>query len=144
MQSKQSELLDELLRSKSFLPWSPAPKPTEPQIITIGRGPTFNYLGKTYTNLVAPTDIGRGPTFNYTGKTCTNLIVDERHYAPADLAKAWGVSTDLIRDVFRDEPGVLRFANPATRTKRGYATIRIPESVAQRVHTKLSAIAAKC
>ena len=136
MQSTQSEFLDELLRSKSFASWSPGPKPKEPQTITVGRGPSFRYAGETYSNRTGP--------FSYAGKTYTNLIVNERHYAPADLAKAWGVNTDLIRDVFRDQPGVLRFANPATRTKRGYTTIRIPESVAQRVHTKLSAIASKC
>lgn len=113
--------IEELLRSKSFLEWSPTGK-VKPYKEKFGLAKPFIYKGKTYTN----------------------LIVDEKHYSPADLAKVWGVSVDLIRDTFRDEPGVLKFDRPSTRTKRGYNTMRIPESVALRVHTRLSAVASKC
>lgn len=108
--------LDEILASKAFHTWSPGPKPAEPQVITYGRGQSFVFKGHTYKN----------------------LKVDEKHYAPADLAEAWGVSTDLIRSLFRDEPGVLKIDRPATRAKRSYSTIRIPESVVVRVHTRLT------
>ena len=113
----ETEELEEILRSKSFASWSPGPKPKEPQKITVGRGRTFDYLGKTYTN----------------------LIVDERHYSPADLAKAWGVNVETIRNIFREEPGVVKIGEKDPQHKRPYLTLRIPESVAVRVHKRLSA-----
>jgi len=82
---------------------------------------------------------GRGKDFRYAGKKYKNLVVDEKHFTPADLAKAWGVSAETIRALFRDEPGVLKIGKDGTRLRRGYKTLRIPESVAQRVHTRLSA-----
>lgn len=65
--------------------------------------------------------------------------MDEQHYTPQELAKIWGVSAETIRVLFRDEPGVLKIGKDGTRFKRGYRTLRIPESVAERVHTRLSA-----
>jgi hypothetical protein len=63
----------------------------------------------------------------------------ERHYTPAELAETWGVSAETIRVLFREEPGVLKIGPSGTRFKRGYKTLRIPHSVAERVHTRLSA-----
>ena len=75
----------------------------------------------------------------YRGKRYTNLAVDEKHFSPDDLAKAWGVSAQTIRNVFKDEPDVLRLGNPSA-SKRNYVSLRIPHSVAVRVHRRLSAI----
>jgi hypothetical protein len=111
------EALAELQNSPSFLSWTPGPKPPKQPTISLGRGRSFTYEGKTYTN----------------------LIVDEKHYAPADLAKAWGVSAETVRQIFREEPGVLKIGKPGTKTKRGYFTLRIPEEVAERVHRRLAA-----
>jgi len=61
----------------------------------------------------------------------------ETHYTPKQLAKLWGVSDDMVRDLFRYEVDVLRIDRPETRHKRGYSTMRIPESVAMRVYSKL-------
>ncbi len=114
----QAEFLEELLRSKLFLEWSLDPTPTaKPSTVTAGRGRSFIYVGKKYTN----------------------LIVDEKHFEPAELAKAWGVSAETIRNVFRNEPGVLRIAHPNGR-KRKYISMRVPVSVAERVHKRLSAV----
>jgi|SRR5271165_897749 len=112
-----SETLVDPLRTKAFLEWTPEPKSTKPQTITLGRGVSFTYKGKSYKNC-AP--------------------VSEKHYTIAEIAKAWGISTDLARDTFHDEPGVLCFDRPGTRVKRGYSTLRVPESVMIRVHTRLS------
>ena len=111
------EIREELLHSKSFLKWSPGPKPSGPQSITIGRGREFIYQGETHTN----------------------LIVDEKHFSPDELAQAWGVSAQTVRNVFKDEPDVLRLGNP-TPSRRNYFSLRIPQSVAMRVHRRLSAI----
>jgi len=61
------------------------------------------------------------------------IIPLEQHYRPAELAKLTGLSTDTIRDLFRDEPGVLIIDRPETTHKRGYSSMRIPASIAERV-----------
>jgi hypothetical protein len=66
-------------------------------------------------------------------------IMREQHYAPADLAKMWGVSVQTIRELFKDEEGVLKIGSDGTRSRRAYKTLRIPHSIAERVHTRLSA-----
>jgi hypothetical protein len=76
-----------------------------------------------------------------TKKYTTVITSAQQHYSVADIAKQWGVSTDLVRSVFAEEPGVLRFTRPRTKNKRQYETLRIPESVLVRVHTRLSAAA---
>jgi hypothetical protein len=66
-----------------------------------------------------------------------SCIMAEKHYAPAELAEIWGVDPETIRNIFRDEPGVLKLGNSGS--KRNYITLRIPESIAERVHRRLSA-----
>jgi len=68
----------------------------------------------------------------------SNLMMDEKHYTPAELADLWGVSVQTIRDLFKSEDGVLKIGSDGTRNRRAYKTLRIPYSVAERVHTKLS------
>ena len=60
----------------------------------------------------------------------------ERHYSVDDLAELWGMSDDFVRRLFLNEPGVVVFFKhrPGRRT---YRTLRIPESVAQRVHRQM-------
>jgi hypothetical protein len=68
-----------------------------------------------------------------------SAIVAEKHYTPQELAELWGVSVQTVRELFKDEEGVLKIGSNGTRTRRGYKTLRIPESVAERVHAQLSA-----
>lgn len=63
----------------------------------------------------------------------------ERHYRPDELAETWGLSVKVIRQIFSSENGVLKMNRPETRNKRGYCTMRIPESVVVRVHKRLTA-----
>jgi hypothetical protein len=65
-------------------------------------------------------------------------IMAEKHYTPQELADIGGVSVQTIREVFKNEDGVLRIGSSGTRTRRAYETLRIPESVAERVHSRLS------
>ena len=60
-------------------------------------------------------------------------MYDEKHFKPAELAKLWNVSGDTIRRLYRDVPGVLVIDRPEKRYKRGYCSMRVPESVAKRV-----------
>jgi hypothetical protein len=68
-------------------------------------------------------------------------IMAEKHYTPDDLASLWGVSAETVRNIFRKEPGVLRVTQPNEK-KRKYVLTRIPHSVAERVHKRLSAVPA--
>jgi hypothetical protein len=60
----------------------------------------------------------------------------ERHYSVGEIAERWGLSEKIIRRMFEDEDGVLKWGSPETRRKRGYITLRVPESVMLRVHHK--------
>lgn len=71
-------------------------------------------------------------------KPLAGETVAEKHFTPAELAKAWGVHVKTIRELFRLEPGVLKLGEKNPRHKRSYLTLRIPESIAQRVHRRLS------
>ena len=62
----------------------------------------------------------------------------ERHYSVQQIADLWGLSNDAIRDLFKREPGVLAIGHDGGRGKRAYKTLRIPESVLQRVHRRLA------
>jgi hypothetical protein len=63
----------------------------------------------------------------------------ERHYTVAEIAQMWGLSQDFVRRLFEREPGVLVLGQERTRYgKRRYRTLRIPESVVERVHRRLS------
>ena len=62
-----------------------------------------------------------------------------KHYSPAEIADLWGLSVDTVRRLFANEPGVMQISNPR-RGRRNYATMRIPEMVAARVHRKLSSV----
>jgi len=61
----------------------------------------------------------------------------ERHYAPSEVAALWHLSVEMIRRMFRDEPGVVVLQGPIKKGKRPYKTIRIPQSVLTRVHVRL-------
>lgn len=61
----------------------------------------------------------------------------ERHYSVDELSQLWGLSRKTIRRIFADEPGVVRWGNSESRYRRGYITLRIPESIVQRVHRRL-------
>lgn len=62
----------------------------------------------------------------------------ERCYSPEKLAEMWALSSDTVRRIFEHEPGVLAIERPRVYGKRRYRTLRIPESVAQRVYHRLS------
>jgi hypothetical protein len=61
----------------------------------------------------------------------------EHHYAPDELGELWNLSADTVRRLFEREPDVLVIERGTGRARR-YRTLRIPESVAQRVHRRMS------
>ena len=61
-----------------------------------------------------------------------------RHFSPLEIAELWGLSVDCIRKMFENEPGVLVIGERSPRRKRRYVTLRIPQTVLERVHSRLS------
>jgi hypothetical protein len=93
--------------------------------------------------VIAICDMPRNPTFaqspQRTGpEGCRPEPALEKHYSVTEIAKLWGLSENTIRRIFSNEPGVVEWGNGEDRFRRGYKTIRIPESVLQRVHRRLS------
>ena len=67
------------------------------------------------------------------------VVAFERHYNPKELASIWRLDETTIRRLFIDEPGVLKIGKSNRRDgKRDYLSLRIPESVALRVHSERS------
>lgn len=60
----------------------------------------------------------------------------ERHYSVEELCERWSMSDDFIRRLFVHEPGVVIFYQQRPG-RRVYRTLRIPESVAMRVHRRM-------
>ena len=69
----------------------------------------------------------------------SGVIAFERHYRPKDLAAIWALDETTIRRIFIDEPGVLKIGKSERRDgKRDYLSLRIPQSVAERIHEERS------
>lgn len=64
-------------------------------------------------------------------------LASERHYSISEVAALWNLSDDTIRSLFRDRTDVIKLGNQERRHKRGYLSLRIPESVLQKVHSDL-------
>jgi hypothetical protein len=64
------------------------------------------------------------------------LLAHDQHFTVQQVAATWGVSEDLVRELFQDEAGVLQITNPK-RGRRRYVSLRIPKSVVERVHRKM-------
>jgi len=65
----------------------------------------------------------------------------ERHYSPAEIGEIWNLSADCVRKIFEKEPGVLVIGNAIpSRAKRSYTTLRIPQSVLERVHRRMARV----
>jgi hypothetical protein len=65
-------------------------------------------------------------------------ITFERHFSVEELSALWGMSDDFIRRLFLHEPGAVVFCRHRPG-RRVYRTLRIPESVALRVHLRMRA-----
>jgi len=68
----------------------------------------------------------------------------ERHFSVQEIAAIWGLSEDVVREMFQNQPGVLVLGDPNARGKRRYVTLRIPQSVVERVHRKYSLSSTHC
>jgi hypothetical protein len=62
----------------------------------------------------------------------------ERHYSIAEVVEMWNLSPNAVRRLFQHEPGVLTIGEPRPKfgRQRGYVTLRIPQSILERVHRR--------
>ena len=118
------ELRLRALASQKFREWRP-----------VGLTNPLNYTGDTFVDVGGSWHNGPEPK----PKPVPDHPITEIHFTPLQLGNAWGLSDDTIREIFKDEPGVLCIGTNGSRRRRKYITMRIPESVAVRVHTRLCA-----
>jgi hypothetical protein len=65
-------------------------------------------------------------------------MLGERHYGPDQIAEELGLSEDSVRRMFENEDGVLIWENPERSSTRRRRTMKIPQSVYERVYQRLS------
>ena len=75
------------------------------------------------------------PEFSITPKVQPEHY-EQRHYTVAEVAAIWNLSKDAVRKIFQNEPGVLVLGGHSSSRKRRYTTLRIPQTVIERVHRK--------
>jgi hypothetical protein len=63
----------------------------------------------------------------------------EKHYTCKEISQLWGFSVGVVRSIFKDRADVLRVGHGEGRYARAYVSLRIPESVIQKVHAELRA-----
>jgi hypothetical protein len=65
----------------------------------------------------------------------------EQHFTVDQIAEKLALSTDKVRRIFQEEPGVLKVGEPSRRLgrklKRRYYSLRIPESAVIRVIARM-------
>jgi hypothetical protein len=61
----------------------------------------------------------------------------EKHYRVKEIAEMWRLSDNTVIRLFATEPGVIRIESGRSE-RRKYTTLSIPESVAVRVHARIS------
>lgn len=59
---------------------------------------------------------------------------DEEHYRIAEVGSLWGLGRETVRQLIKDEPGVLKFCFGRKGARWTYS---VPESVMERVHNRL-------
>ena len=70
-----------------------------------------------------------------------NAVESERHFTAREVAEAGNLSQDTIYRLFVNEPGVLLLVSERKKYKRTRRTLRIPESVKNRVYRRLQSVA---
>jgi hypothetical protein len=58
----------------------------------------------------------------------------EKHYRISELASLWGLGRETVRLLVKDDPGVIKVQ---MGRKKAHTIYSIPESAAQRIHTRL-------
>ena len=70
-------------------------------------------------------------------QSATTTEAFEKHYSVIEIARMWSLSERTIRRIFDGEEGVVNWGHASIRRRRAYQTLRIPESVMQRVYQRI-------
>lgn len=62
----------------------------------------------------------------------------ERVFTPDELGKQAKLHPATVRKLFRDEPGVIRIGHGSSDSCRQHFTLRIPQSVVERVFARMT------
>jgi hypothetical protein len=68
----------------------------------------------------------------------TDISYAEKHYRTIELANIWKLGRETVRVLCKDEPGVIKIR---LGRKKKHTTYSIPQSVAQKIHTRLLNVA---
>ncbi len=63
--------------------------------------------------------------------------ISEKHFKVEEVADQWNMSVCTVRRLFQNEPGVIRYGRPRSKYKRSYTTVLIPQSVLNRVYSRM-------
>lgn len=63
-----------------------------------------------------------------------NIGAFEKHFRIGELAHIWGLGRETVRKLVKDEPGVIKIR---LGRKKAHTVYSVPESTAQRIHTRL-------
>lgn len=58
----------------------------------------------------------------------------EKHFRVGELAELWGLGRETVRKLVKDDPGVIKIR---MGRKKAHTMYSVPESAAQRIHTRL-------
>jgi hypothetical protein len=98
----------------------------EPGVVKIRRGRKAAHTSYSIPKIVAIRVYAR-----LGGQAST---FDEEHYRIADVVSVWGIGRETVRQLIKDEPGVLKLA---LGRKGAHLTYSVPDSVLKRVHNRL-------
>lgn len=63
---------------------------------------------------------------------------DRKFNTPQEIANEYGLHVKTVRKLFIDEPGVIRIGHPTLRHRRQHFTLRVPQTVKERVFGALT------
>jgi len=61
-------------------------------------------------------------------------VAFEKHYRISELARMWSLGRETVRRLVKDDPGVIKVI---LGRKKSHTLYSVPESAAQRIHTRL-------
>jgi hypothetical protein len=87
--------------------------------------------------MFSPKPLSQIPEIGTPSQIASATSESEHHFTAKEIAEAWNLSQDTIYRLFVNEPGVLVLASERKKYRRTRRTLRIPESVKNRVYRRL-------
>ena len=91
--------------------------------------------------MFSPERFSQVPEIVKPSQTIPSNTTSEHHFKAKEIAEEWNLSQDTIYHLFVNEPGVLILSGERKKYRRTRRTLRIPESVKNRVYRRLQNVA---